>query len=55
MNRKRLDIGVPLVFAVAIVLTSLFGAEGTTVGMVALVGAIAIGFYFAMLRKNIEP
>ncbi|MEU7989408.1 hypothetical protein ACFV0L_13065 [Streptosporangium canum] len=55
MNRRTLDIAVPLVFAAAMaVAVIVVGADGTAVRVVAVVGGMGIALYYAALRKNIN-
>ncbi|MDP9862881.1 MULTISPECIES: hypothetical protein [Streptosporangium] len=54
MNRRTLDLAVPMVFAAVMVLAAVFGAGGTAVRAVALVGGMAVAIYYAALRKNIK-
>ncbi|GAA4225749.1 hypothetical protein FHR32_002290 [Streptosporangium album] len=54
MNRRTLDLAVPMVFAAAIALAVILDAGGTTVRAVAVVGGISVGLYYAALRKNLK-
>jgi hypothetical protein len=55
VNRRTLDIAVPLVFAAAMaVAVIVVGADGTAVRVVAVVGGMGIALYYAALRKNIN-
>ncbi|WP_433246190.1 hypothetical protein ACQPYK_44790 [Streptosporangium sp. CA-135522] len=54
MNRKTLDLAVPMVFGAALALAAVLGASGTTVRAVALVGGMAVAIYYAALRKNLK-
>jgi len=53
MNRRTLDVLIPMLYAAAIVLTVLV-ASGTAVTVVAVVGAMLVGAYFAAIRRNLS-
>jgi hypothetical protein len=52
MNRRTLDIVVPMIYAAAVVATAML-ASGKAVGVVAAVGAIVVGAYYAGIRRNL--
>jgi hypothetical protein len=54
VNRRTLDIAVPMVYAIAVVAT-VFVGSGTAVAGVAAVGGMLVGLYFAALRRNLSP
>ena len=54
MNRRTLDVVVPMAYAIAI-LIAVFAAGGAAVGAVAAIGAILVGMYFAAIRRNLQP
>jgi hypothetical protein len=54
MNRRTLDILVPLVYVLLIVIAIFIGDAGG-VGGVATIGAICVAAYYAALRQNIKP
>lgn len=54
MNRRTLDVLLPMLYALAIVTASLF-STGKAVTAVAVIGSILIGIYFAALRQNLTP
>jgi len=53
MNRRTLDILVPIVYALAVLIAILVGDAGG-VGGVAIIGAVCVGAYFAALRQNVK-
>jgi hypothetical protein len=52
MNRKTLDILVPMVYVLAI-LVAVFIGDDAGVGGVATIGAVLVAIYYA-LRQNIK-
>jgi hypothetical protein len=54
VNRRTLDVAVPMVYAIAIV-AAVFLGSGPVVTGVAVVGAMLVGLYFAALRRNLTP
>jgi hypothetical protein len=52
MNRRTFDVLLPMLFAAAVVAAALLGS-GSAVGVVAAVGAILVGAYFAAIRRNL--
>lgn len=53
MNRRTLDVVIPMLYIVAI-LIAVFFADGRVVGFVAAIGAIFCGMYWAGIRRNIK-
>jgi hypothetical protein len=53
MNRRTLDVVLPMLYGAAVVATALL-ANGTAVGVVAAVGAILVGAYYAGIRRNLS-
>ncbi len=53
MNRRTLDILVPLVYVLLIIIAIFIGDAGG-VGGVATIGAICVAAYYAALRENIK-
>jgi hypothetical protein len=53
VNRRTLDILVPMAYVVALLVAVLIGDSGG-VGGVAVIGAICVGAYFAALRQNLK-
>jgi hypothetical protein len=53
MNRRTLDIAVPIVYVLAVLVAILIGDQGG-VGGVAVIGAVLVGAYYAALRQNIK-
>ena len=53
MNRRTLDILVPMLYALAIVIAMVIGDQGG-VGGVAVIGAVCVGIYYAAIRQNIK-
>jgi len=54
MNRRTLDLAVPMLYATAI-LIAIFAGGGAAVGAVSVIGAMFVGLYFAALRRNVRP
>ena len=54
MNRRTLDLAVPMLYVAAIMIT-IFAGGGAAVGVVSVIGALFVGFYFAALRRNVQP
>ncbi len=52
MNRRTLDVALPMSYA-AVVVATVFLAHNAVAG-VAAVGGILLGTYYAVLRKNIS-
>jgi hypothetical protein len=52
MNRRTLDVVLPMVYAAAIVGTFML-TDGKATGVVAAVGAILLGAYYAAIRRNL--
>jgi hypothetical protein len=52
MNRRTLDVVLPMVYAAAIVGTAML-ASGTATSVVAALGAILLGAYYAGIRRNL--
>ena len=53
MNRKTLDILVPMVYVLAI-LVAVFIGDDAGVGGVATIGAVLVAIYYAAVRQNIK-
>ncbi len=53
MNRRMLDIAVPLLYVVALLVADLL-RNAAVVGGVAVIGAVLVGLYFAAIRQNIR-
>ena len=53
MNRRTLDIAVPLLYVVAL-LVAVFLKNEAGVGGVAVIGAVLVGLYFVALRQNLK-
>lgn len=54
MNRRTLDLAVPIVYAMLVVVMYLT-VGGSAATVVTVVGAMAVGLYFAALRRNLPP
>ncbi len=53
MNRRTLDILVPIGYVIAILVTVFF-IDGATAA-VAAIGALLVGAYYAGIRQNLKP
>ncbi len=53
MNRRILDIAVPVAYAIAVMITALAAGGGVT-GAVTIIGALLVGLYFAAIRRNVQ-
>ena len=53
MNRRTLDVLVPMVYVLAILIAVVIGDAGG-VGGVATIGAVCVAAYFAALRQNLK-
>jgi hypothetical protein len=53
MNRRTLDMVIPMLYVVAI-LVAVFFASGKVVGAVSAIGAILVGMYWAGIRRNLK-
>jgi hypothetical protein len=53
MNRRTVDILVPIVYVIAVLVAIFLGHE-PGVGGVATIGAILVAAYYVMLRQNIK-
>jgi hypothetical protein len=53
MNRRTLDVLVPMIYVLAILVAIFIGDPGG-VGGVATIGAVCVGAYFAALRQNLK-
>jgi hypothetical protein len=53
MSRRTWDIAVPILYAIA-VLVAVFIGDPAGVGGVAVIGAVAVGLYYAAFRRNIK-
>jgi hypothetical protein len=54
MNRRTLDVALPMLYAAIVVATATIWHGGKVVGAVAAVGAILLGVYYAALRRNLK-
>ncbi len=55
MNRRTLDVALPMLYAAIVVATVFIWHGGGAVGAVAAIGAVLLGIYYAALRRNIQP
>jgi hypothetical protein len=53
VNRRTLDILVPIVYVIALVIAIWIGEPGG-VGGVAVIGGILVGAYFSAFRRNLK-
>jgi len=53
MNRRTLDIVLPMLYMVAILIAVFFGS-GRATGATAAIGGILIGAYWAGFRQNLK-
>jgi hypothetical protein len=53
MNRRTLDVLVPMIYVLAIVIAVVIGDQAG-VGGVATIGAVCVGIYYAAIRQNIK-
>lgn len=53
MNRRTLDVLVPMVYVIAIMIT-VFAGGGTPLVAVAAIGGVCVGAYYAALRQNLR-
>jgi hypothetical protein len=53
VNRRTLDILVPIAYVLAILIAIFIGDSGG-VGGVTVIGAVCVGAYFAALRPNLK-
>src|SRR5690349_18985801 len=53
MNRRTLDMVIPMLYVVAI-LIAVFFAGGKAVGAVCAIGAILVGMYWAGIPRNLK-
>lgn len=51
MNRRTLDLAIPVLYVIAVIITTLF-KNATVVGATATVGALIVGLYFLALRPK---
>jgi membrane associated rhomboid family serine protease len=57
VNRRTLDLLVPFAYAIAVVI-AVFVGNAEWVGIIATVGALLVGAYYAALRptvKKVDP
>jgi hypothetical protein len=52
MNRKTLDMAVPMLYGILVVVMYLT-VKGSVATVVTIVGAMLVGLYFAALRRNL--
>jgi hypothetical protein len=48
------DVAVPIVYVLALVVAIMLG-DAAGIGGVAVIGAMLVGLYFAVLRQNLKP
>jgi hypothetical protein len=53
LNRRTVDILVPIAYVVAVALAMIIGEEGG-VGGVVIIGAVFVAAYYLALRQNIK-
>jgi len=53
VNRRTLDIAVPILYVLAVLAAIIIGDSGG-VGGVAIIGAVCVAAYYATLRQNIK-
>jgi hypothetical protein len=53
MNRRTLDVVLPMLYVVAI-LIAVFVGSGRAVGGTAAIGAVLLGAYWAGVRRNLR-
>ncbi len=54
MNRRTLDVALPMFYAASIVVTVLIAHNGGVISGVAVVGAILLAVYYAAVRRNLS-
>jgi hypothetical protein len=52
MNRKTLDLAIPMVYGILVAVMYLT-VRGTVATVVTVVGAMLVGLYWAALRRNL--
>jgi hypothetical protein len=52
VNRRTLDVLLPILYATLVVAVAML-SSGAAVGVVAAVGAMLLGAYYAAIRRNI--
>jgi hypothetical protein len=53
VNRRTLDVLVPIVYVLAILVAVMIGDSGG-VGGVTVIGAVLVGAYYAAFRRNMK-
>jgi len=53
MNRKTLDVAVPMIYGILVVVMYLT-VNGKVATIVTIVGAMLVGLYYAALRQNLR-
>jgi Flp pilus assembly protein TadB len=53
LKRRTFDIGVPIVYALAVLVAILLG-DAAGVGGVAVIGAFCLVVYYAQVRQNLK-
>jgi hypothetical protein len=53
LNRRTLDVLVPIVYVLAILVGVFFFTE-TVLGAIAALGAVVVAAYYAALRQNLK-
>ncbi len=53
MNRKTLDMAVPMIYGILVVVMYLT-VNGKVATIVTIVGAMLVGLYYAALRQNLR-
>jgi len=54
VNRRTLDVALPMLYAAIIVVTVLIWHSGGVITGVAVVGAILLAIYYAGVRRNLS-
>ena len=54
MNRRTLDIALPMLYAAIIVVTVLVTSSSGVITGVAVVGAMLLAIYYAGVRRNLS-
>ncbi len=53
VNRRTWDVGLPLLYALAIVAVAIVGWGQRAMAGVAVIGAMLLGLYWSVLRRNL--
>jgi hypothetical protein len=54
VNRRTLDVALPMLYAAIIVVTVLISSSSAVITGVAVVGAVLLGIYYAAVRRNLS-